>query len=123
MSVTGPMGGLYDVMKAATGNPRDLIDVVKRRENAAFKSDLAQGYCWLARAALMDSAQAQEKLSLMFSSGEHDDRGEVLAADLIEADFWFRLAARSPYHDNSQIRGGIEPKMTSAQLDEAKHRV
>jgi len=120
MSLTTPIDD--DVMKAATGNPRDLIDAVKRRDNTPFKSDLAQGYCWLARAALMDSAQAQEKLSLMFAYGEHDDRGEVLATDLIEADFWFRLAARNPYHDNSQIRGGIEPKMTSAQLNEAKRR-
>jgi len=85
-----------------------------------FKTDLFAGYCWLVRAALMDSAQAQEKLSLMYSGGEHDDRGNVLGVDLIQADYWFRLAARSPFHDNSQIRGAIEPKMTTAQMDQAK---
>ena len=35
-----------------------------------------------------------------------------------EADKWFRLAARSPWHDNPQIRASIEPHMTTAQLDE-----
>jgi hypothetical protein len=44
----------------------------------------------------------------------------VIAIDLIQADFWFRLAARSPYHDNSQIRSMIEPNMTTEQLDESK---
>jgi hypothetical protein len=44
----------------------------------------------------------------------------VIAVDLIQADYWFRLAARSPYHDNSQIRSMIEPHMTTDQQNEAK---
>ena len=44
----------------------------------------------------------------------------MIAADLVQAGFFFRLAARNPDHDNSQIRGMIEPKMTTAQLQDAK---
>ena len=107
MSMTAPIMDLDKVLDTGHLPPRP-------------KTSLVAGYCWLMRAALMDNPQAQEKLSMMFSSGEHDDDAR-LAADLIQADYWFRLAARSPYHDNSQIRGGIEPKMTTAQLDQAKH--
>jgi TPR repeat protein len=82
--------------------------------------NLAQGYCWLMRAALLDKPQAQEKLSMIFATGEKDSRGTVIAVDLVQADRWFRLAARSPYHDNSQIRAMIEPKMTTEQIAEAK---
>jgi hypothetical protein len=82
--------------------------------------NLAEGFCWLMRAALLDHVQAQEKLSTIFAEGEKDSRGTVIAIDLIQADFWFRLAARSPYHDNSQIRSMIEPNMTTEQLDESK---
>ena len=88
--------------------------------------DVLQGYCWLVRAALLDapqSPQAQEKLSLMFADGETDGNGGTIAVDLVQADSWFRLAARSPYHDNSQIRGAIEPKMTSDQIDAAQRQV
>lgn len=41
----------------------------------------------------------------------------------MQADLWFRLAARSPYHDNSQIRAMIEPQMTTEQLGEAKRLI
>ena len=41
----------------------------------------------------------------------------------LAADLWFRLAARSPYHDNSQIRAMIEPHMTTVQPGEAKRLV
>jgi TPR repeat protein len=87
------------------------------------QADLAEGYCWLMRAALLDQPQAHEKLSMMFAGGEKDTRGTVIPIDLVQADFWFRLAARSPYHDNSQIRVSIEPKMTTAQMEEAKKLV
>jgi TPR repeat protein len=85
--------------------------------------NVAQGFCWLMRAALLDEPQAQEQLSMMFSRGEHDDHGNVIPIDLLQADVWFRLASRSPYHDNSQIRAMIEPQMTTEQLNEAKHLV
>jgi TPR repeat protein len=87
------------------------------------QADLAEGFCWLMRAALLDHVQAHEKLSMIFGTGEKDARGTVIPIDLVQADFWFRLAARSPYHDNSQIRAMIEPKMTTAQMDEAKKLV
>ncbi|MEP7031855.1 MAG: tetratricopeptide repeat protein [Pseudolabrys sp.] len=85
--------------------------------------NVAEGYCWLMRAALLDNVQAHEKLSTIFASGEKDSRGTVIAVDLVQADYWFRLAARSLYHDNSQIRAMIEPKMTTAQIDDAKRLV
>ncbi len=85
--------------------------------------DVAAGYCWLMRAALLDQPQAQEQLSMMLARGEKDDRGTVIPIDLVQADLWFRLAARSPYHDNSQVRAMIEPQMTSEQLGEAKRLV
>lgn len=84
------------------------------------EANLAEGFCWLMRAAYLDQAQAHEKLSMTFARGEKDARGTAIPVDLVQADFWFRLAARSPYHDNSQIRAMIEPKMTTAQMDEAK---
>ena len=46
----------------------------------------------------------------------------LVAPDLVRADKWFRLAARSPWHDNPQIRASIEPHMTTAQLDEARRQ-
>ncbi len=82
--------------------------------------DVARSYCWLSRAALLDRAEAQEKLSTIFAAGEADQRGAAIAPDPVQADAWFRLAARSPYHDNSQIRAAIESNMTSDELDAAK---
>ena len=84
------------------------------------QANLAEGFCWLMRAALLDNVQAHEKLSIIFARGEKDSHGTVIPIDLIQADYWFRLAARSPYHDNSQIRSMIEPHMTTEQLGEAK---
>src|SRR5674476_1312638 len=84
------------------------------------QANLAEGFCWLMRAALLDNVQAHEKLSMTFARGEKDSHGTVIPIDLIQADYWFRLAARSPYHDNSQIRSMIEPHMTTEQLGEAK---
>lgn len=81
--------------------------------------NVAEGFCWLARAALLDEPRAQEELSMILARGERDDRGGAIPIDLVQADLWFRLAARSPYHDNSQIRAMIEPQMTTAQLEEA----
>jgi len=85
--------------------------------------NVAQGFCWLMRAALLDQPQAQEELSMVFARGEKDEYDTVIPIDLVQADLWFRLAARSPYHDNSQIRAMIEPQMTTEQLGEAKRLV
>jgi TPR repeat protein len=90
---------------------------------AGGERDLTRGFCWLMRAALLDNPRAQEKLSLAFAEGEREDRDGAIAVDLVQADAWFRLAARSPFHDNSQIRGLIEPNMTSDNLDAAKRLV
>ena len=75
------------------------------------------------RAALLNQPQAQEKLSMMFARGERDDQGNAVPVDLVQADVWFRLAARSPFHDNSQIRAMIQPQMTTDHLNEAKRLV
>jgi len=82
--------------------------------------NVADGFCWLMRAALLDEPRAQEELSMILARGERDDHGATIAIDLVQADLWFRLAARSPYHDNSQIRAMIEPQLTTEQLGEAR---
>jgi hypothetical protein len=108
-------------VSASHGNVDAMVDLGHMAVNASIDArDLTKGYCWLVRAAMLDHVQAQEKLSMLFALGEKDDRGTVIAVDLAQADLWFRLAARSPYHNNSQIRAMIEPKMTTAQLDDVK---
>ena len=102
-----------------------------------------EGYRWLMRAALLDDPDAQQQLSQLLASGMDADgralwtpydtiarvgprpasRPPVIALDLVQADKWFRLAARDPWHDNSAIRQLIEPRMTSAQLTEAQGQV
>jgi localization factor PodJL len=101
-----------------------------------------EGYRWLMRAAMLDEPRAQEKLSQVLATGK-DAEGHALwgpyenisglrrpaagepliPIDLVESDKWFRLGARSPWYDNPQIRSMIEPRMTSAQLEEARRRV
>jgi len=44
----------------------------------------------------------------------------VIAPDPIQADMWFRIGARSPFHDNPSIRHSIEMNMTSDELEQAK---
>ena len=58
--------------------------------------DLTMSYCWLVRAALLDNPRAQEQLSLNFTRDEDDGHGVRIGADLSQADYWFRLAARNP---------------------------
>lgn len=100
-----------------------------------------EGYRWLMRAALLDDAAAQEEFSDLLASGMDADghavwkRYEpsggprtspaqtVIAPDLVQADKWFRLAARNPWHGNPSIRQSIEPRMTSAQLTDAQAQV
>jgi hypothetical protein len=36
------------------------------------------------------------QLAMVFARGERDDHGTVIPVDLIQADLWSRLAARSP---------------------------
>ena len=84
--------------------------------------DPAEGYRWLMRAALADDPAAQEMLSGVLADGAMAGARTVIAADLVAADMWLRLAARSPFHDNSSLRRRIEANMTAAQLDEAQTR-
>ena len=108
-------------MSARHGNVDAMSNLGHMSMNAAMADrNLVDGYCWLSRAALLDNGQAQEKLALTFALGDKDSRGAVLAVDLVQADLWLRVAARSPFHDNSQLRARIEPNMTSDQLNEAK---
>ncbi|MBV8190518.1 MAG: sel1 repeat family protein [Alphaproteobacteria bacterium] len=115
------LGGLWENRPLA-----DVIDALKNPQmspRATFEPDVVQSYCWRVRASLMDSKLAQYELALMRSRSVSDNRGNVLQPDLVEADVWFRLGARDPEYDNSQLRAAIEPKMTTAQLDEARKRV
>ena len=106
---------------AQHGNVNAMVSLGFMAINAAINlRSIPDGYCWLMRAAMLDDVRAHEKLSTIFAQGEKDDRGNTIPIDLVQADLWFRLAARSPYHDNSQIRAMVEPKMTTDQLNEAK---
>jgi TPR repeat protein len=105
-----------------------MIDLSKVLETGripeqTFEPDIVQSYCWRMRAAMMGMPLAQYELALMRTRRTSDRRGNVIAPDLIQADFWFRLGARDPEYDNSQVRGAIEPKMTTAQLDQVKKMV
>ncbi len=60
---------------------------------------------------------------MMFAAGDADNHGARLGVDLAQADVWFRLAARSPFHDNSQIRAAIEPNMTTDEIGAAKRLI
>ena len=88
-----------------------------------FKPDVVQSYCWRMRAALMGSTLAQYELASMLTRRSTDSRGNVIEPDLIQADVWFRLGARDPEYNNSQVRAAIEPKLTTAELEQAKKRV
>jgi TPR repeat protein len=103
----------------------DVLDALEKGQipRQRFQPDIVQGYCWLVRAAMLGSASSQYELALFRSRDESDNRGNAIALDYIQADFWFRLGARNREYDNSQVRGGIEPKMTTAQMDEAKKLV
>lgn len=105
----------------------DLLDALKAGQfpssKPIFEPDIVQSYCWRVRAALMDSPLAQYELALMLTDHHSDNRGNVLEPDLVQADVWFRLGARDPSYNNSQVRAAIEPKLTTAQLDEAKKQV
>jgi hypothetical protein len=127
-----PAAGLAMIKLAAEKGSfdaeKDLSDLYLRGAPGVTASR-PEALKWLAASARHGNVDAMLNLGYMsmstpmFTDGEKDSRGTVIAADLVQADFWFRLAARSPYHDNSQIRASIEPKMTTAQMDEAKKLV
>jgi TPR repeat protein len=109
-------------------DPRELLKQAQSGQplhipERKFKRNVVQSYCWRMRAALLDDGIAQYEMALMRSRRNEDSFDNVIEADLLEADFWFRLGARNREHDNSQVRGALEPKMTTAQLDEVKRRV
>ena len=72
------------------------------------------------RAALSGSTLAQYELALMLTRRNTDSRGNVIEPDLIQTDVWFRLGASNPEYNNSQVRAAIEPKLTTAELEQAK---
>jgi TPR repeat protein len=105
-----------------------MIDLAKVLETGripmqTFEPNIMQSYCWRVRAAMMGSSLAQYELALMLTRHSSDRGGNVIEPDFIQADFWFRLGARDPDYDNSQVRGAIEPKMTTAQLDQVRRMI
>jgi TPR repeat protein len=84
--------------------------------------DPVEAYRWLMRASLLDAPRSQEALSTLLAEGAIVSGRAVIAPDPVQADMWFRLAARSPYHNNPSIRLRVESTMTSAELEEAKRR-
>lgn len=114
------LGGLWE-----NAPIMDLQKIMQtgRIPERTFEPDVVQSYCWRVRAALMDSHLAQYELALMRSRRVSDNRDHVLEPDLLEADYWFRLGARDPEYDNSQVRGLIEPKLTTAQLNQVRQKI
>ena len=80
----------------------------------------AEGYRWLTRAALTGDPGAQDLLAALLTRGAVQDGNMVIDPDVVAADMWLRLAARTPRYDDAAVRMHLEPKMTSAQLDRAK---
>jgi TPR repeat protein len=109
-------------VSAGHGNVKAMVNLGYMAVNGSADAppDMELGYCWLMRAALVEQPEAQEKLASVFSDGAKDGRGGVIEPDLVQADFWFRVASRNPYHDNPQMRARIEPLMTTEQLNQAK---
>lgn len=115
------LGGLWENVPL-----NDLIDAMRAGQfplKRRFEPDVVQSYCWRVRAASMGSTLAQYELATMLTRRSSDSRGNVIEPDLVQADFWFRLGARNPEYNNSQVRAAIEPKLTTAQLDQAKKMV
>jgi hypothetical protein len=114
------LGGLWE--NAPAMDMKKLLETGKIPE-PTFTPDIVQSYCWRVRAALLDSKLAQYELALMRSRHASDRRGNDFQPDIMEADYWFRLGARDREYDNSQVRGDLEPKMTTAQLEQVQRRV
>jgi TPR repeat protein len=113
------LGGLWENVPI-----NDLVAAMRAGQpDRVFKPDIVQSYCWRMRAALMGSRLAQHGLAQMLTRRSSDSRGNVIEADLVQADVWFRLGARSADYNNAQLRAQIEPALTTAQLDEAKKAV
>ncbi len=111
------------------------------RASDRVKPKPMEAYRWLLRAALLGDAEAQQQLSQLLATGlDTEGRAlwgpydrmlnnqraavpELVPIDLVQADKWFRLAARDGWHDNPAMRQAIEPRMTSAQLAEAQKQV
>ncbi len=85
--------------------------------------DVAEGYRWLMRGALMGDNGARTELGQLLMNGLSVDGQRVIAPDLVSADVWFRLTMNSPYFDNNALRASIEQRLTSAEIGEAKKRV
>jgi TPR repeat protein len=113
------LGGLWENVPI-----NDLVAAMRSGQpDNVFKPDIVQSYCWRLRAALMGGRLAQYELAQMLTRRSSDSRGNVIEPDLMEADVWFRLGARSASYNNTQVRAHIEPELTTAQLDKVKQRV
>jgi TPR repeat protein len=119
ISAMSTLGGLWENVPL-----NDLVAAMRAgTPDRVFKPDIVQSYCWRMRAALMGSTVAQYELALMLTRRSTDTRGNVIEPDLVQADMWFRLGARDAAYNNSQVRAAIEPKLTTAELEQAKKLV
>ena len=85
--------------------------------------DVAEGYRWLMRGALMGDNAAQTELGQLLMNGLSVDGTQVIAPDLMAADVWFRLTANSRFFNNNAFRTNIEQRLTSAEISEVRKRV
>jgi TPR repeat protein len=120
-----PTEGFHWMAESARlGNAAAMLDLGSMYFNFpdAVMRDPSEGYRWLMRAALVDNPAAQEMLSGVLAQGAMVAARIVIPPDLIAADMWLRLAARSQFHDNASQRRQIESTMSTAQLAAAKDR-
>ncbi len=81
-----------------------------------IKQDVKAAFDWHTKAALQGDDFAQKALGVCYEMG----RG--VATDWIEAFKWYETAARRGNRDAIKLRSLLEPRMSKAQLSEARQR-
>jgi hypothetical protein len=109
------IGDLYLI--GTNGLPKDHEEAMKRYALSAGRGNV---HAMATLGGLWDNEPMMDMRKLL-ETGQIPKR--TFERDLLQADFWFRLGARDRAYDNSQVRGAIEPKLTTAQLDQVKQRI
>lgn len=78
--------------------------------------DLAAAFQWHSRAAMLGDDFAQKAL------GVCHEKGLGVKGDLVEAWKWYHLAAERGNADAAKLRGLLQPRLSAAQLAEARKR-
>ncbi len=100
------------------GSSRDMYAIGSRYlKGLGVKRSTAKGITWMRKAANFGHAQAQYIMGVMHSAG-HGVR-----KDPAEAYKWLSLSANRGFPKAKQARRKLKPKLTPAQMTEAKQRL